>query len=133
MKPKRCGYCGTIIAEECFYFDHVLDYPDQDSFRKVVILFLENEKSSALLEDSFGFSCRNNFDCQKEQTDAINEVFDERYGKGLVRWHFKTREDCRKGEVWGVYLIIKGQEHSICNRYKKSVDCYIWEKLRDGK
>lgn len=113
------------------YFEHVEDYHSFNLFKDHVIHFLTTIQLKDLLDDSFAFSCANDYPSERQgaQIRAVNNVLDELYGKGRVQWDFDPYDE-QRDNVWGVYLLIDDVKESLFRPSMDTTDTFIRVKLK---
>jgi len=115
-------------AKPLHLFEHVSKYNSFKDFKQGVIKFLYKDTLKSL--DSFDFCLMNQYSKKKqeEQTDAINRIFDELYGKDKVKWKFISFSI--KNDLEGVYLEIEGNDIPLDYSYEHTLNAFIKRKIK---
>jgi len=115
-------------------FNHISEYKSFNEFKKAVIKFLKKDTLKSIYDDSWNFFIHNSYErsSQLKQIKAINKVFDEVYGKGLVRWGFFEYDDQKpeNNKFWGPYIVVKEESFFLDMPYRFSLNTFIKKRLK---
>ena len=120
------------------WFNHVSEYQSFKDFEKAVVNFLEKDTLQSIYENSWNFFCHHKYNrsWQLKQIKAVNRVFDELYGKGIVRWGFFEYIDSppdKYNKFWGPYIVINEESYFLDINYRYSLNTFIKRWLRNEK
>lgn len=116
------------------WFNHISEYKSFNEFKKAVIKFLKKDTLKSISDDSWNFFIHNSYErsSQLKQIKAINKVFDEVYGKSLVRWGFFEQDDQKpeNNKFWGPYIVVKEESFFLDMQYIFSLNTFIKKRLK---